>query len=339
MPMPPYPPAQLTNTWNFSYGTMGGSHRSGMIRNIGLWTTIGAFFSPGQEEFWFSNICDYSAHLDSAYLASLAPWTVDLESFPFINRALLDVKWVGSFDPSGPPLVVPLPVNPNNVQSAEEVMFNMHIFGLPDFYDVTFRSSVNASNAATELHVPGYGDATGANPSITFHYPSLLNYPLPFIPNDATATLVPGDTVGAYELGFDVIATKVAWWWQLEGTGSDGNGRDACGNLQPEAPYIYTPYDPSEATGFPWEKYDPTDSSAHPTPVILSIEPSHGVVQGGELITILGSGFGTEATVTFDGLPATDVNVVSRSTIQCRNPSHLAGYVNVVVTNFDGVSS
>jgi IPT/TIG domain len=332
MPMPPFPPAEVTHTWNFSYGTMGGSNRSGMIRNIGLWTTLGTFFSPGEEEFWFNNICDYTAHLEPGYLASLAPWTVDLESFPFINRALLSIKWVGSFDPPGAPQVVPLPTNPNNVQSAEEVMFEMGIFGLPDFYDVTFRASVSASNPLTELHVPFYGDAVGANPVVTFHYPALLNYPLPFIPNDATATLVPGDTVGAYELGFDVIATKVAWWWKLP-------EKDPCGERQPQAPYIYTPFDPSDATGYKWEKYDPEDSDAHPTPVILSIEPNHGRVQGNEPIVIRGDGFGTEATVTFDGIPVLEVEIISQSEIHVRNPPHAGGYANVVVTNFDGVSS
>jgi hypothetical protein len=57
------------------------------------------------------------------------------------------------------------------------------------------------------------------------------------------------------------------------------------------------------------------------------------------LITIHGSGFGVEATVTFDGVSATDVDVIDFATIQCRNPAHLVGYVNVVVTNVDGFSS
>jgi hypothetical protein len=127
-------------------------------------------------------------------------------------------------------------------------------------------------------------------------------------------------------------ATWLAWWWRLP-------ERDACGNRNPKAPTIYTRTDPSEETGYGWEKYDPNDQTAHPTPVVESVEPNHGDIAGGTTVTIKGSGFGTEATVTFDGVPGTDVDVVDETTITVVSPSHLAGSVAVVVTNFDGVSS
>ncbi len=140
-----------------------------------------------------------------------------------------------------------------------------------------------------------------------------------------------------------------SWWWQLAGSedsnGSGGagagTGRDACGNLLPSAPYLYTSEDPSEASGYLWEKIDPDDQSAHPTPAILSLQPDHGRVQGGETVTIIGSGFGTEATVTVDGsdLDPGLVNVIDKGTIQFTSPAHIAGYVSIVVTNVDGFSS
>jgi hypothetical protein len=91
--------------------------------------------------------------------------------------------------------------------------------------------------------------------------------------------------------------------------------------------------------GLPYTPYDPDDTTAHPTPTILNITPSHGAIVGGTDITIRGDGFGEDATVTLDGLDATAVDVVDASTIQCTTPAHAAGAVTVVVTNPDGVSS
>jgi len=56
------------------------------------------------------------------------------------------------------------------------------------------------------------------------------------------------------------------------------------------------------------------------------------------MITIHGSGFGDGATVTFDGLPATDVVVHDQTRITCTPPAHADGFVTVVVTNPDGTT-
>lgn len=90
---------------------------------------------------------------------------------------------------------------------------------------------------------------------------------------------------------------------------------------------------------YPYEPYDPDDISAHPTPTILSVTPNHGRLTGGTAITITGSGFGLGATVTLDGVPATDVVVVSQFTLTATTPAHAGGSVAVIVTNVDGVSS
>src|SRR5262245_58576173 len=55
-------------------------------------------------------------------------------------------------------------------------------------------------------------------------------------------------------------------------------------------------------------------------------------------ITITGSGFGDGATVTFDGVAATDVVVHDQTRITCVPPDHPDGFADVVVTNLDGTS-
>ena len=56
------------------------------------------------------------------------------------------------------------------------------------------------------------------------------------------------------------------------------------------------------------------------------------------MITITGTGFGDGATVTFDGLEATDVVVLDQTRITCTPPDHPDGFAEVVVTNPDGTT-
>lgn len=76
--------------------------------------------------------------------------------------------------------------------------------------------------------------------------------------------------------------------------------------------------------------------SLAPAPVVSSVSPNSGSMGGGTSITITGSAFQAGATVTFGGTPATNVAVVSATTITATTPSHTAGSVAVVVTNSDG---
>lgn len=69
-----------------------------------------------------------------------------------------------------------------------------------------------------------------------------------------------------------------------------------------------------------------------PSPSITSIAPSSGSTAGGTTITISGTNFGNAATVMIGGVAATDVNVVSTTTITAVTPAHAAGPVDVVVT-------
>ncbi len=73
-------------------------------------------------------------------------------------------------------------------------------------------------------------------------------------------------------------------------------------------------------------------------PTISSISPSSGTTSGGTVVTITGSNFTSNATVTFGGNPATAVTFVSSTEIQATSPSG-TGSVAVVVVQGPQVSN
>lgn len=87
------------------------------------------------------------------------------------------------------------------------------------------------------------------------------------------------------------------------------------------------------ANGF--EYLAPTPSGP---PVITKIDPATGPAgdRARTLVTITGSSFKHDATVSFGGVAAHDAEVVSDGLIIALAPTHTAGAVNVVVTNPDG---
>jgi len=75
-------------------------------------------------------------------------------------------------------------------------------------------------------------------------------------------------------------------------------------------------------------------------PVIATIAPNRGGRGGGTAVTITGNWFAADATVTFGGIAATDIVVVSVTEITCRTPAAAAaGPVNVVVVQTSGSSA
>jgi hypothetical protein len=77
-----------------------------------------------------------------------------------------------------------------------------------------------------------------------------------------------------------------------------------------------------------------------PPPDLQDISPTFGPVGGGTTVTLNGADFQSGATVTFDGIAATNVAFVSSAMLTARTPSHPAfGPVDVTVTNPDGQSS
>jgi phosphatidylinositol-3-phosphatase len=74
-------------------------------------------------------------------------------------------------------------------------------------------------------------------------------------------------------------------------------------------------------------------------PVVNAISPASGSISGGTSVTISGNHFAAGLTVTMGATPATNITVVNGSTITIATPPHVAGAVDVVVTNAGGQSS
>ena len=87
-------------------------------------------------------------------------------------------------------------------------------------------------------------------------------------------------------------------------------------------------------------------SSVFASPVITSVIPSAGPVEGGTRVVIRGSGFSETCIVCappFSGLrvlfgmtPATDVDLIDSTRIEAVTPPQFAGTVHVTVTQLDG---
>jgi len=76
-------------------------------------------------------------------------------------------------------------------------------------------------------------------------------------------------------------------------------------------------------------------------PVVKSITPNTGQLEGWNTVTITGSGFDPSAVVTIDGVRAEPVDygpVRTATSLPVIAPAHAAGAVDVVVTNRDGQS-
>ena len=82
----------------------------------------------------------------------------------------------------------------------------------------------------------------------------------------------------------------------------------------------------------------------HPGPTLTSVAASSGRWQGGESVTLTGTGFAANSaganSVTFDGVTATSIVVVNDTTITCDTPAGTPGaLVDVVVSNANGTAT
>jgi subtilisin-like proprotein convertase family protein len=74
------------------------------------------------------------------------------------------------------------------------------------------------------------------------------------------------------------------------------------------------------------------------SPTVVSLCPGTGTINGGTAVTIAGTAFQNGATVRFGGVAATNIQVLSSTTITATTPAHTAGAVDVSVTNPNGQS-
>jgi hypothetical protein len=107
------------------------------------------------------------------------------------------------------------------------------------------------------------------------------------------------------------------------------------GDLQPPAASASSGTAPSRDAGF---------ADCGTPPVVLTVDPSGGPVapppDKPTAVTITGSGFADPATVTFNGLTATGVNIVNATTLTCNAPQAKApGAVAVTVSTTAGSGS
>ncbi|HKV35091.1 MAG TPA: IPT/TIG domain-containing protein [Pyrinomonadaceae bacterium] len=87
-----------------------------------------------------------------------------------------------------------------------------------------------------------------------------------------------------------------------------------------------------------FDNFEAATNSA-PAPTVTAISPTSGSTSGGTSVTITGTGFSSGATVSLGGTAATNVTVVSSTSITATTPAHAAGMVNVAVTNTDSQSA
>ncbi len=73
-----------------------------------------------------------------------------------------------------------------------------------------------------------------------------------------------------------------------------------------------------------------------PVPTITTVSPNSGPAAGGTTVTITGTNLTGASAVTFGGLAATSVTVVSATSVTCVTPAKAAGAVNVVLTTPGG---
>jgi hypothetical protein len=77
------------------------------------------------------------------------------------------------------------------------------------------------------------------------------------------------------------------------------------------------------------------DASGNP-PAARALSKTRGATTGGNPITISGHDFDALASVQFDNVAATNVQVVNSTEITLTTPAHAEGTVDVIVTNSDG---
>jgi len=81
-----------------------------------------------------------------------------------------------------------------------------------------------------------------------------------------------------------------------------------------------------------------SSSPPNPAPTVTAISPTSGSASGGTVVSLIGTGFLSGATVKLGATAATNVTVASSTSITATTAAHTAGTVAVVVTNTDGQS-
>ena len=87
---------------------------------------------------------------------------------------------------------------------------------------------------------------------------------------------------------------------------------------------------------FPGLSYGGTTTTVGSQPTVSSVSPAVGSSAGGTVVSLNGAGFVAPATVTFGGVPATSVTMVSPYLITATTPPGAVGPVGVLVSSPSG---
>jgi LPXTG-motif cell wall-anchored protein len=74
-------------------------------------------------------------------------------------------------------------------------------------------------------------------------------------------------------------------------------------------------------------------------PSLFSASPDAGPIDGGTVVTLTGSDLTATSRVTFDGIDGTDVQVLNDATVEVTSPAHVAGTVDLVLTQPGGTAT
>jgi len=84
---------------------------------------------------------------------------------------------------------------------------------------------------------------------------------------------------------------------------------------------------------------DTTEPTPTPAPTLTAVSPDQGSALGGTQLTLTGTNFASGATVRVGGTAATQVTVVSSTSITCLTPAGTTGAVDVSVTTSGGTAT
>jgi len=158
-----------------------------------------------------------------------------------------------------------------------------------------------------------------------------------------TANSGPAVTTSANELIFGAGTTGTAF--SAAGSGFVNRMINVYGNIAEDktvtssGSYNATATTSSAAWVMQMATFRGSGQGSLPPPTVSAISPRSGTTAGGTSATITGTAFQSGASVTFGGAAATNITVVSSTSITATTAAHAAGAVNVVVTNTDGQSA
>ena len=202
-----------------------------------------------------------------------------------------------------------------------------------DYFSLLGGGSVDSARAVT-VDSGGYAHVAGFTTSVDFP-----------VTAGAIQPARAGSTTDAFVSVIDPTGSSLAYSSYLGGSGNVAGGDRAFGIALDAAGDVWMAGQ-TDSTDFPVKPgaiqtthgsglFDAFVVKIGDALSLTGVIPSSGGTSGGP-VRLTGTGFMAGATVTFGGVAATSVSVVSPTTITALRPAHAPGAVDVVVTSLDG---